>query len=66
MTRRTIQLPSGERVPLATLRRLVVEQRQPVIEQPALFAMIDDARPAGTRTAAERYREPSLFALLEE
>lgn len=30
--------------------------------QPALFDLKDDHRPASERTAAGRYREPSLFA----
>ena len=34
-------------------------------EQPALFELKEDHRPAGERNAAERYREPSLFTLLE-
>ena len=33
-------------------------------EQPALFELKEDHRPAGERNAAERYREPSLFSLL--
>jgi hypothetical protein len=32
--------------------------------QPALFELRDDSRPAAERTAAGRYREPSLFTLL--
>ena len=31
-------------------------------EQPALFPLIADCRPPAERTAAGRYREPSLFA----
>lgn len=31
-------------------------------EQPALFALRDDSRPPAHRTAAGRFREPSLFA----
>lgn len=63
---RTITLPSGERLPLATLRRLEREQRHPAAKQPALFALRLDARPAGSRTAAERYVAPNLFTLLEQ
>ena len=33
------------------------------IEQPVLFDPRDDRRPAAERTAAGRYREPSLFSL---
>jgi hypothetical protein len=35
-------------------------------EQPLLFEVIEDCRPASQRTAAGRYSEPSLFAVLEE
>jgi hypothetical protein len=34
-------------------------------EQPALFELHEDCRPATDRTAAGRYREPSLFTLTE-
>jgi hypothetical protein len=34
--------------------------RHPV-EQPALFSLQEDARPAAQRTAAGRWREPMLF-----
>jgi hypothetical protein len=30
-------------------------------QQPALFELKDDRRPVAERTAAGRYREPSLF-----
>ena len=33
--------------------------------QPALFELREDHRPAGERSAAERYQAPSLFTLLE-
>ncbi len=66
MRRRTIKLPSGERVPLATLRQLIAEQKTPPVEQPALFELHTDARPAGERTAAERYAAPSLFTYERE
>jgi hypothetical protein len=33
-------------------------------EQPPLFALRDDRRPETERTAAGRYREPSLFTRL--
>jgi hypothetical protein len=65
MTRRTIVLADGARVPLSTLRRLIVEQKQPTIDQPALFELRVDARPAGERSAAERYQAPSLFSALD-
>jgi hypothetical protein len=47
---------------LVALRRA---QATPAAEQPALFPMREDHRPAGERDAAERYREPSLFTALE-
>jgi hypothetical protein len=34
-------------------------------EQPALFELKDDCRPQAERTAAGRYLEPSLFALMD-
>jgi hypothetical protein len=33
-------------------------------KQPALFELKDDCRPAAERTAAGRYREPTLLAFL--
>jgi hypothetical protein len=35
-------------------------------QQPALFELREDHRPASDRTAAGRYLEPSLFTLLNE
>ena len=35
-------------------------------DQPALFPMLDDARPGKERSAAERYREPSLLDAIRE
>jgi hypothetical protein len=32
-------------------------------QQPTLFELKDDRRPEGDRTAAGRYREPSLFSM---
>jgi hypothetical protein len=40
-------------------------QAMPAAVQPALFTLREDHRPAGERGAAERYSEPSLFAVLE-
>lgn len=49
---------------LLKLRREQREQcRRP--DQPTLFAIKDDRRPAAQRTAAGRYAQPSLFTLLE-
>ena len=47
---------------LMALRRA---QAMPAAQQPSLFALREDHRPAGERDAAERYREPSLFTMLE-
>lgn len=33
-------------------------------QQPALFELIEDCRPKAERTAAGRYQEPTLLALL--
>jgi len=40
-------------------------QVTPVPEQPALFTLREDHRPAGERNAAGRYSEPNLFTALE-
>jgi len=40
-------------------------QARPRAEQPTLFEMHEDHRPPGERNAAERYREPSLFTVME-
>jgi hypothetical protein len=50
---------------LCELRRRQLEEwkaAQP--SQPALFELKDDCRPAAERTAAGRYQEPSLVALI--
>jgi hypothetical protein len=65
MSPRTIALPDGKRIQLATLRQLIREQRKPQAEQPTLFELVTDARPKGERSAAERYAAPSLFTVLE-
>lgn len=48
---------------LLTMRREQLEQRRRP-DQPTLFALRDDRRPAPERTAAGRYAQPSLFTLL--
>ena len=48
---------------LIALRRA---QAVPIPAQPTLFELRDDHRPPGERSAAERYREPSLFTLLTQ
>jgi len=49
--------------------RELVAQRQaqatPKAAQPTLFELREDHRPVGERNAAERYREPSLFTVLD-
>jgi hypothetical protein len=35
-------------------------------EQPALFGLRKDSRPATQRTAAGRFQEPTLFILMDE
>jgi hypothetical protein len=47
---------------LVALRRA---QATPAAQQPALFPLHEDHRPAGERDAAERYREPNLFTVLD-
>lgn len=47
---------------LVALRRA---QATPPAEQPTLFELREDHRPAGERSAAERYQAPSLFAVFE-
>jgi hypothetical protein len=47
-------------------RRRVQRMAAARIEQPAVFVELkEDRRPAPERTAAGRYREPSLFSLPE-
>jgi hypothetical protein len=35
-------------------------------QQPTLFELKDDCRPAAERTGAGRYQEPTLFAAMKE
>lgn len=54
--------------------RAILELRRAQIEawraarppQPALFELREDSRPAAERTAAGRYREPTLLTLLQD
>ncbi len=41
-------------------------QAAPKAAQPTLFELREDHRPLGERDAAERYREPSLFTVLDD
>jgi superfamily I DNA/RNA helicase len=47
---------------LVALRRA---QATPAERQPTLFPLREDHRPAGERNAAERFRETSLFTVIE-
>jgi hypothetical protein len=57
----------GKRYLWRDLVRLRQEQRAAARrgEQPPLFELREDCRPATERTAAGRYLEPSLFTLTE-
>lgn len=54
--------------------RAILELRRKQIEawkaarpaQPALFELVDDRRPECERTAAGRYREPTLLTLIQD
>jgi len=41
------------------------QNTKPRAEQPTLFPVFEDRRPSGERNAAERYRKPSLFTVLD-
>ena len=56
---------AGRRYLWRDLVALRKAQAIPRAEQPALFALHEDHRPPGERNAAERYREPSLFTVLD-
>jgi len=52
---------------ICDLRRQQLEVRKAVRgEQPTLFELKEDWRPAAERTGAGRYQEPTLFAFLPE
>jgi hypothetical protein len=52
---------------LCELRRQQLEAwRLSQPEQPALFTLKADCRPATERTVASRYQEPTLFAVLDQ
>jgi hypothetical protein len=57
----------GRRYLWRDIVQLRQEQRRAAAkaEQPPLFELHDDCRPATERTAAGRYLEPSLFLLLD-
>jgi hypothetical protein len=57
----------GKRYLWRDLVKLRQEQREAARrgEQPALFELHEDCRPATERNAAGRYLEPSLFAQLQ-
>ena len=56
----------GKRYLWRDLLKLRQEQRRAAAkaEQPPLFELREDCRPAADRNAAGRYLEPSLFSLL--
>jgi hypothetical protein len=56
----------GKRFLWRDLVRLRQEQRRAAAkaQQPVLFELHDECRPAADRSAADRYREPSLFSLI--
>lgn len=58
---RTIEI-AGRRYTWRQLQELRRAQAAPRVEQPALFELLDDRRPPGERTPAERYTAPSLFS----
>ena len=60
---RTIDI-DGRRYAWRDLVALRRTQATPRAEQPTLFALREDHRPPGERSAAERYEAPSLFARL--
>ena len=66
MNPRTILL-DGKAYLWRDLVRMRREQLQAIVKgrQLTLFELKEDARPEAHRTAAGRYLEPSLFALLE-
>ena len=51
----------GKRIAWGDILRMRLEQRQEPPQQPTLFPLKDDVRPASQRTAAGRYAEPLLF-----
>ena len=57
----------GKRYLWRDLVKLRQEQREAArrAEQPPLFELREDCRPAAERNAAGRYLEPSLFAQLQ-
>jgi hypothetical protein len=50
---------------ILALRKAQMEEARKV-QQPALFELKYDHRPAEQRTAAGRYQAPSLFTLLDQ
>jgi hypothetical protein len=55
----------GRRYLWRDILKLRREQRKERRDQPTLFELKDDTRPAGERSAIERYREPTLFTVLD-
>lgn len=64
MRPRTIEI-AGRRYAWRDILELKRAQAAIRAEQPALFELREDRRPAGERSASERYSAPSLFSLLD-
>ena len=62
MTTPTVMLPRGGEWQVKELRKLITVARDvPRVQQPALFALVDDHKPQAQRSAADRYANPGLF-----
>ena len=61
MSRRAIVLVDGKPFAWRDLVAMRRAQMQPRTDQPPLFELREDHRPPAERSAASRYREPSLF-----
>ena len=57
---RTVEI-DGRRIAWRDLLAARKAQAEPPREQPALFDLHEDRRPDHQRSAAARYREPTLF-----
>ena len=51
----------GKRIAWRDILKMRLEQRQQQPQQPTLFTLKEDVRPASQHTAAGRYAEPLLF-----
>ena len=64
MAPRSVEI-DGRRYAWRDLVALRKAQTTPKADQPVLFELIEDRRPPGERSAAERYAAPSLFTWSE-